>query len=115
MVKNILIMVAIGGFLHLGGYPSIARIAIGIAILGGLISLFKGKKSKSKDKESDSKKDYLMDPIEIETTRKPDYQIPSNMVMKVSPNKKPSQPKYVTAVGKISSPLTKYIGKKLKD
>lgn len=113
MGKNVLIVIAIGGFLHLGGYTSIAKLVIGISILVGLVKLVKGKKNKSKDK--DSNKTNLMDPIEIETVRKPDYQIPGDMIMKVSPDKSPRKPAYMKAVGEASSPIAKYIGKKLKD
>ncbi len=112
--ENILVIIAIGGFLYLGGYLFLAKAITGIAVLTALMTGIKKsiKSSKSSEKEPSPN---TMDPIEIETTRKPDYQIPSDIIMTVSPDKSPSKPGYMKAVKGASEPVTKYIGKKLKD
>jgi len=112
--ENILIVIAVGGFLYLGGYTSLAKAVAGLAILATLITGIK-KSIKSSGEQEKDKSSNTMDPIEIETTRKPDYQIPSDIIMTVSPDKSPSKPGYMKAVKGASEPVTKYIGKKLKD
>lgn len=110
---NFLIAAAVAGFLYLGGYILLSKVILGIAALTGLASLTRSLTSKKKEK-SKPKNPNLMDPIEIETTRKPDYKIPSDITMKVSPDKSPSKTKYQKGIEGTFGSMAKLIGKKLK-
>lgn len=113
-IGNIVLTIAIGGFLHLGGYIALAKIIWGIATISIIVTGIKRSIEKKSGPSPDSNPN-TMDPIEIETTRKPDYQIPSEIVMGVSPDEDPSTPTYAKAAQGFTSPLQKYIKKKMND
>jgi len=112
-MNNVLIMVVIGALLYMEGYLLLAKGIVAISLIGAVTSAFKGR-SKSKDK-SKNKSPNMLDPIEIESVRKPPYRIPKNMDMEVSPDKDASE-SFVSEAMK-ASPLGitgKILGKKIK-
>lgn len=77
--NNVLIATVIAGFLYIGGYIVIAKLAIGVSFLMGIGSLAKKARTGKKTKETTD--DNVMDPIEIETKWKPEYKIPGEIDM----------------------------------
>ncbi len=77
--NNALMAAVVGGFLYLGGYLLIAKLAIGAAFLMGVASL--AKRAMKTKKTKDTANDNVMDPIEIETKWKPEYKIPGEIDM----------------------------------
>lgn len=112
--NNVLIAAVVGGFLYIGGYLVIAKLAIGIAFLMGVASLAKkAKKSKETNEETDN--DNVMDPIEIETKWKPEYTIPSDITMDLSTDKSPRGAQYYKGIKGTFGAGAKFLGKKLKE
>lgn len=117
-LSNVLIMVVIGAFLYMEGHLFMAKGIVALAVLGAVTTavIGRGKNSKKDKKKTKNPGVEMLDPIEIDSVRKPPYRIPKKMQMKVSPNKKASES--FTSLAIKASPLGlagKWMGKKLKN
>jgi hypothetical protein len=104
-----LVVLIIGGFLYIGGYPTYGVYAM---IAGGILfvlSSFGGGKKPAKAKSD------VLEPIVIESTRGAPYRIPDDMTIWLKANGTPSRPWWekVTKKGPIAE-LGSGIGKGLK-
>lgn len=112
-MSNVLIVMVIGAFLYLEGHVFIAQGVVALTLAGTLASKLKRKEKKPKKNPGVE----MLDPIEIETIRKPPYRIPKSMDISLSPNKKPSTPQTTKALkasplGMMGNALGKRIRKK---
>lgn len=111
--SNVLIAAGIAGFLYLGGYVFIAKLVIGLVALIAIFSAAASSLKKSKSKSSSQ--DNVMDPIEIETVKKPDYKIPEKTSLLLKPDKDPKNTRTGEALKGTFGVGAKWLGKKLKD
>lgn len=110
--SNVLIAAGIAGFLYLGGYTFIAKLVIGAAIV---IGLSKAAAHSVKSTSKSSSQENVLEPIEIETTKKPDYKIPEETSLLLKDDKDPKHTRGGKALRGTFGVGAKWLGKKLKD
>ncbi len=111
---NVLTMIAVAGFLYIGGYIFLAKAIGGIALIAGIGTGISKTFNSSKEPSKSSSQAQVMDPIEIESKRKPDYTIPDDITMKVSPDKDAKESHTAKALKGTLGPTAKWLGKKIK-